>query len=975
MSDDASAPKTDNDSPTLPPVPAAEHPVSLRWIRLGALGLVAAVALAYSNAFTVPFIFDDEGSILSNESIRSWRTMLFPPGSTGDTVGGRPLLNVSLAFNYAISKTNVWSYHVVNVLIHLVTGLALFGLVRRTLAGRGATGVRWGGRDAFFCALAASALWMLHPLQTESVTYIVQRAESLMSMLYVLTLYCFARSFQCSVFSVQSADAGSEANPCGSAQLKTENGKLKTNHWLAASVFFCALGMAAKEVMVSAPVLVFLYDRAFVAGSFKAAWRARWKFYLILCATWLVLALCLSISGFRGGTAGYDTPVTWWMYAYTQAKAIMIYLKLVFWPSPLVFDYGVFFIVSPSLVWWQIAVVVTLAVAALFAMFRFPRAGIFGALFFAVLAPSSSFLPVVSQSMAEHRMYLPSAAIIVALAVACHWLARRLSPAALRVAGVAACAIAILFGVMVWQRNQIFQSVVSIWQDTVEKRPDSHRAQNNIGCALIDDKQYEKGIPYCLRATQLKPDYGEAFGNVGYGLSGLERFAEAIPYYEKALFYMRKIGLTNLDRVLLNYGLALRNVGRDTDARAAFEEAVSVNPKNAPSLNNVGNYEFLAGRYAEAKKFYERAVAADPDFAEAWYDLGNAVVAMGQAAGGPALDTAMREAEQHYRHAIKLSPDLLLAQDNLGRLLLAMNRPKEAAEYLEKVIKDTKDKPNAAAQLSAAKAFMQTGKTADAIPLLEALLRQDPNNIEANYLLGNARYSMGDPAAAMTAYRQVIHVNPFAFDPRGNPGGLPDATAQRATPAAAAAAATQLSTATTLMQTGKTADAIPLLEALLRDNPDSIEACYLLGNARYRTGDIDAAMNCYRQAIRINPFAVEPHGNLGSLLAAKGRWDDAIAELGIALQLKPDYAEAHQNLANALVQQNHLAEARAHFQEALRLKPELPQTHLNYARLLLALGETEAARARLQEAIRLRPDYTEAIELLKTLPPPPAPAK
>ena len=169
-------------------------PIPRRWLWLGALALVAAVALAYSNAFTVPFLFDDEGSITSNESIRSWRTVLFPPGSTGDTVGGRPLLNISLAINYAISGFNVWSYHLFNILIHLVSGLALFGLVRRTLAGRGVTGVGWGGRDAFFCALAAAGLWMLHPLQTESVTYIVQRAESLMSMLYLLTLYCFARA-------------------------------------------------------------------------------------------------------------------------------------------------------------------------------------------------------------------------------------------------------------------------------------------------------------------------------------------------------------------------------------------------------------------------------------------------------------------------------------------------------------------------------------------------------------------------------------------------------------------------------------------------------------------------------------------------------------------------------------------------------------------------------------------------------------
>jgi hypothetical protein len=220
------APKTDDFVAPVSP-PAARQAIPRRWIWLGALGLIVAVALAYSNSFTVPFIFDDETSIPKNESIRSWRTMFFPPSGYGDTVEGRPMLNVSLAINYAISEENVWSYHLFNLLIHMGAGLALFGLVRRTLgrakppaepravahadsfgSARGfalpsAKDAGWGERDAFFCALAAAALWLLHPLQTQSVTYIVQRAESLMAMLYLLVLYCFARGTQFSVFSFQ----------------------------------------------------------------------------------------------------------------------------------------------------------------------------------------------------------------------------------------------------------------------------------------------------------------------------------------------------------------------------------------------------------------------------------------------------------------------------------------------------------------------------------------------------------------------------------------------------------------------------------------------------------------------------------------------------------------------------------------------------------------------------------------------------
>jgi tetratricopeptide (TPR) repeat protein len=621
--------------------------------------------------------------------------------------------------------------------------------------------------------------------------------------------------------------------------------------------------MAAKEVMVSAPVMVLLCDRAFVSGSFAAALRARKRYYAALASTWLVLALCLSTSGFRGGTTGFGTPMTWWMYALRQCEGIVIYLKLVFWPAPLTFDYGVAFVTDVWSVLPQLILVVALVSVALWAMFFRPRAGLPGALFFAVLSPSSSFLPVVSQTLAEHRMYLPLAGVLVLAVVAARalLLTRLRAPAA--AVGACVCAVAVAFGVVTWKRNQVMQSVESIWRDTVEKAPHSHRAQNNLGCALIDAKRYAEGIPYCEAAVRLKPDYGEAHGNIAYGLSGLKRHADSIPHYERALRLMRGMHLSGLDRVLLNMGLSLHEIGRDAGARAAFEEAAALNPQNAPALNNIGNYEFLEGRYAEAKTYYQRAIEADPGFAEAWYDLGNAVIALGEPWAG---------AEAHYRHALKLSPDLILAQDNLGRLLLAMNRPDEAAAWFKNVAREN---PSAAAHLNAARAAMLSGKTGEAIPMLQKTIGEDPDNIDAHYLLGNARYRQGDTAAAMTAWRR---------------------------------------------------------------------------------------------AIRLNPFAVEPHGNLGSVLAAAGQWDEAITELNAALRLKPDYAEAHNNLANARAQQGRDAEARPHYEEAIRLKPDLAQARYNYARLLLRAGEPDAARREATEALRLRPTYADAAEFLKQLP-------
>src|SRR5208283_3618464 len=157
-------------------------------------------------------------------------------------------------------------------------------------------------------------LWILHPLQTESVTYIIQRAESLMGLFYLLTLYCFIRGVQ--------------------ADDRTKN------RWFGFSIAACLFGMAVKEVMVTAPLVVLLYDRTFLAGSFREALRRRRQQYAGFGATWILLLFLVFSTGGRGGTAGFGSQVSPASYALTQFPAIVHYLRLCFWPHPLVFSYG-----------------------------------------------------------------------------------------------------------------------------------------------------------------------------------------------------------------------------------------------------------------------------------------------------------------------------------------------------------------------------------------------------------------------------------------------------------------------------------------------------------------------------------------------------------------------------------------------------------------------------------------------------------
>jgi len=156
--------------------------------------VVAAGLLAYCNSFTGGFFHDDFTSIPENPTIQRlwpiWQA-LSPPHRGELTVEGRPLINLSLAINYALGGYNVWGYHALNLTVHILAGLTLLGIVRRTLR-QPALRDRFGAA-ANELGLATAVLWTVHPLQTESVTYIVQRAESIMGLFYLLTLYCFIR--------------------------------------------------------------------------------------------------------------------------------------------------------------------------------------------------------------------------------------------------------------------------------------------------------------------------------------------------------------------------------------------------------------------------------------------------------------------------------------------------------------------------------------------------------------------------------------------------------------------------------------------------------------------------------------------------------------------------------------------------------------------------------------------------------------
>ena len=658
---------------------------SLRIVIAGGIIIFAAVAV-YHNCFTVPFLLDDVESIAQNSTIRHlWPIWQALSPSAASMVGGRPVVNLSFALNYALGGLVPWGYHVLNLAIHILAGLTLFGVVRRTLV-QPALRVRFGPSAARW-ALAVAVLWTVHPLQTETVTYISQRCESLMGLFYLLTLYCFIR--------------GSDSR--------------RSSAWFALSVVACLLGVASKEVMVTAPVMVFLYDRTFISGNFWTAWTRHRRLYFSLAGTWVLLG-CFMV-GLHHRGVGYGLGLTWWAYALTECRAMVNYLWLALWPHPLVFDYGRFVAIRHLGEFVPyVLVVAVLIVGAVGAVNRRPAIGFLGAWFFLILAPTSSVVPVAGQPMAEHRMYLPLAAVIVMALVTgnllCQTLRTRLGWSE-RVGkevqtGIVA-ALAFALGLATIHRNAQYHSAESIWADVVAKRPDSLRGHTNLGQALLTDGRTKEAIAQFFDVLHIDP---------------------------------------NQLAVRCNLANALAMSGATNQAVAELQETLRHAPDLA--LAHVALADILAGQGDQkaALEQYEAGLKLDPNEQAAHFNLAQLLTSIGQ----------REQAVTQYLDVVQLDPRDATAQYNLANLLAESGRATEAIAHYTAAAR--LDPHNARSQINLGNLFLKQGRSDDAIAAYTDALRADPHAFEAHNNLAVLLAGRGDLPHATEHFREAARLKP-----------------------------------------------------------------------------------------------------------------------------------------------------------------------------------------------------------------------
>ena len=663
--------------------------------------VVAAGLLAYQNSFTGPFIFDDAPKILENLPIRHlwplWNVVAH---------SSRPVVQLSLAVNYALGGLNPWGYHLLNIAIHILAALTLYGVVRRTCLS--ATSRTEWRAAAPWLAVAVAVIWMVHPLQTESVTYIIQRCESLMGLFILLMLYCVIRG---------------AASP-------------RRSWWNAGAVVSCALAMGCKPVAVTAPVVVALYDRACLAGSWREILQRRGKLYAGLAATWLLLPLLLSQGQEWKDSAGFGVKeITPLQYALTQPGVIAHYLRLAFWPHPLCLDYGWPVARTATDVWPGLIVVCALLAATMWAWRRRPVLAFLSAWFFIILAPTSSFIPIADPAF-EHRMYLPLAAVVVLAVMGIYTLLGRRSLVVFLV-------LIVGLGFLTARRNEDYRSELTIWTDTVAKRPDNVRAQYNLGNVLAATGRAAEAIGRYEQALRIKPGYAEAHNNLGNVLQTLGRETEAKTHFEQSLQ-----SNPNNAEAHSNLGNIFLQEGKASDAIAHYQQALRIKPDYAGAHVDLGNALFQTGKVPEAITEYEQAVRLKPNVPEAHNNLGAALMQIGR----------VQDAIGHYARAIRIKPDYVEAHYNLGRALSQVGQGNEAITEYEQALRL---KPQYAdAHRDLALAFEQTHRVRDAIGEYEQALRIAPDRPEVQnnlawLLATRASSEGGDPLRAVTLAERV----------------------------------------------------------------------------------------------------------------------------------------------------------------------------------------------------------------------------
>jgi tetratricopeptide (TPR) repeat protein len=569
------------------------------------LCVVAVVTVAaHAGAIRGPFVFDDIFEIESNPQIRTlwppWRAMTSPGGYPA-----RPLAYLSFALNYAAHGLEPLGWHAVNIAIHLCNGCGLWACVDGILrsAKRQAEPLSASADGMPLAGLATAALWLVHPLTTQPVAYIYQRMELLGAAAILGCLFCFLRS-------------------------QASSSTARSNGWLAAAVAVSAIGMLCKETAVVAPCVILATDWLLFCWRADRPWRSlatavarRPRFYAALAATWAVAGLV--ILGQRSNYRELVSPL-WSVsdYALNQPRVVLHYLSLAALPVGQCFDYGWRASRDPAVLAPGIAALAAATLLAVKLVWSRPLGALAIGLFFLLLAPTSSLMPV-NDLCVEHRMYLPvavplAAAVVGVAAATGRWRSGPWLNIGLITALLAA------YVVIDVSRTRVYASMTSLWSDTASKAPHNQRALLWKGISLDLEGRTEEAFDAFAATIAVDPSNpacarAHTFRAVALGRAG--RLEAAIAEARRAVELAPKDGLC-----WVNLGQGLFQSGDLPAAEMATRTAIDRSRGRELQMARLNLARIMAagGRADEARELCLTILREDPACAAA-LDLGRSL--------------------------------------------------------------------------------------------------------------------------------------------------------------------------------------------------------------------------------------------------------------------------------------------------------------------------------------------------------------
>jgi tetratricopeptide (TPR) repeat protein len=634
--------------------------------------LVVLGALIYSNTFRVPFVFDDiinivDAPIVKNldmySSLETARQNSYYPLLVRRYVG-----YLSLALNYASHGLNVPGYHAVNLLIHLLTSLVLYWLVLLTLRTPALEGSALSVR-AGPVALLAAALFVAHPVQTQAVTYVVQRLASMATLFYLLSLAAYAR------FRLSQSRAPRWA-------------------FYLLCLASALLGMKTKEVAFTLPLAVALYEWSFFRG--RAGRRV--VRLLPLGLTLLVIPVTqILLSGGDMTKATVVSSISRGHYILTEFRVLVTYLRLLLFPvnQNLLYDYPVYHSVIQPGVIISILVLASLGATGV-VLYRRSRLGepglrvtAFGiAWFFLTLSVESTLVPL--NPIFEHRLYLPAAGVFMGLAAGAFVLLARLKGrrAAWWLAGLMVTAPLVL-GIATYARNQVWNSELALWEDVVSKSPASAAAHINLGEAYASRQRFEDSVIQYEQALKLDLSHYQVRGgasnfigmvhvNLGNAYDKMHQPQRALDEYKMAVSSEGEAPNEQekylYSEAYYNMGLLYDALGQRQDAISSYLKSVRYNAANADAHNNLGVLYFDRKDYGRALEQYLAAHSLAPNSGSVNYNLGELYYYSGKP------DMAL----PYLERAAEMAPDLAETHYLLARVYRDMGLPSKSSEHLRR---------------------------------------------------------------------------------------------------------------------------------------------------------------------------------------------------------------------------------------------------------------------------------------------------